>query len=497
MNKCTLFQQKPALLASPYKLRSTVPLTLFRQFVSALEGNEIEITSANISGLTQLCEEFGFEDLRSKLSEFPPPRGTAAKDTEARERTAALKGKSEPFQAGVVEVELCLANERFRLPSLALHQTCTAFQALPLPPHYSVKSAVSSEIFRIFLSAVKGESIEATAANFAGISALCDEFGFKLSSPSYRLCKLEAEFAELKARLAAMPAPTLSASSRGVEPSPDRPPAPTPVKVPAPAAPSPAKRPAPSPSPSVAQLPSPASNPPPAPTPVKVPAPAAPSPAKPPALTPPPAPVSGGESSWFSRFKRTLFGESSPARSPSLPAPAGFDSLIVSDFPEIFAEFRYKQFKLLWRGSRDGFGASEFHRRCDGHAKTLTMILDTKRNIFGGFTPVEWETPVHVNIWKADDSRKSFLFTLQNPHSIAPRQFALKPAEKHKAIRCDSRCGPCFSDMAVSNNCNANTGSCTSLGGTYTNDTRLPGDTVFTGSESFQVKEIEVFEITD
>jgi hypothetical protein len=54
MMKCTLFQQKPALLIAPYKLRSTVPLTLFRQFVSAVEGNAIEITSANFSGLTQL-----------------------------------------------------------------------------------------------------------------------------------------------------------------------------------------------------------------------------------------------------------------------------------------------------------------------------------------------------------------------------------------------------------------------------------------------------------
>jgi hypothetical protein len=83
-NKCTLFQQNEALLTSPSKLCSTVPLTLFRQFVSALEGNAIEITSANISELSQLFEKFGFEELRAKLSEFPPPPGTAAEDTEAR-----------------------------------------------------------------------------------------------------------------------------------------------------------------------------------------------------------------------------------------------------------------------------------------------------------------------------------------------------------------------------------------------------------------------------
>jgi hypothetical protein len=92
-NKFTLFQQNKALLASPYKPPSTVPLTLFRQFGSALEGNAIEITSANFSGLTQLCEEFGFEELRAKLSESPPPPGTAAEDAEANRR-AGRKGRS-------------------------------------------------------------------------------------------------------------------------------------------------------------------------------------------------------------------------------------------------------------------------------------------------------------------------------------------------------------------------------------------------------------------
>jgi hypothetical protein len=52
--------------------------------------------------------------------------------------------------------------------------------------------------------------------------------------------------------------------------------------------------------------------------------------------------------------------------------PPRFDSLIVSDFPLLFAEFRAKHFNLLWRGSRDGFTAHEFHLRCDGRANTLT-----------------------------------------------------------------------------------------------------------------------------
>jgi hypothetical protein len=40
--------------------------------------------------------------------------------------------------------------------------------------------------------------------------------------------------------------------------------------------------------------------------------------------------------------------------------PFAGNSLIVSKFPVIFAKFRGKRFSLLWRGSPDGFGASNF-----------------------------------------------------------------------------------------------------------------------------------------
>jgi hypothetical protein len=104
------------------------------------------------------------------------------------------------------------------------------------------------------------------------------------------------------------------------------------------------------------------------------------------------------------------------------------DSLAMDDFPAIFEDFKDKKFTLLWRGSRDGFKAEQFHRRCDGHANTLVVILDTDGNIFGGFTPVKWESSKNGKD-KADPSQKSFLFTLKNPHNF--------PAASRK-IRWDS-----------------------------------------------------------
>jgi hypothetical protein len=76
------------------------------------------------------------------------------------------------------------------------------------------------------------------------------------------------------------------------------------------------------------------------------------------------------------------FASTSPPAVP--PPPAGFASLIVADFPALFAEFGGKRFRLLWRGSRDGFRAGDFHGRCDGNANPLTLILDTGGEHFRG-----------------------------------------------------------------------------------------------------------------
>jgi hypothetical protein len=102
------------------------------------------------------------------------------------------------------------------------------------------------------------------------------------------------------------------------------------------------------------------------------------------------------------------------------------------------------------------------------------------------------------NRYKAEQSLKSFLFTLKNPHNFPARRFALKAEKKDRAIFCDYDYGPHFCDIDVSDNCNANINSLSRFfGGRYTNDTELDGNMFFTGSFYFQVKEIEVFEISN
>jgi hypothetical protein len=328
----------------------------------------------------------------------------------------------------MVVVDLLLGAKVFQFPDLPIRQVCMKFQTNPLPPHYRVLSVVSSEVFEQFLSALNGKMIEVTKTNFKELSALCDEFGFELNSPSYRLAQVETTIEELKGDIERISSQL--ASLDGI--------------------------------PSVLTQ-----------------------------LSGSMAKLEGDISvlkEWNSAPDSHIFSDLHSQ---------GTDSGIVSDFPHIFAEFRGKQVLLLWRGSRDGFKKEEFHRRCDGHANTLTVILDTNGNIFGGFTPVEWESGYQ---WKGDDSQKSFVFTLKNPHNIPARRFGLKAEMKNFAIRCFSERGPYFgsgADFAVLDDCNANTNSGTYFGRSYTNDTGLEGKIVFTGSNHFQVKEIEVFEITD
>jgi uncharacterized coiled-coil protein SlyX len=68
------------------------------------------------------------------------------------------------------------------------------------------------------------------------------------------------------------------------------------------------------------------------------------------------------------------------------------------------------KWSLLYRGTRDGFGAADFHAKCDGHSTTLTIVkAKASSNIFGGFTSAAWDCS---NTSKSDPN--AFLFSLTN-----------------------------------------------------------------------------------
>jgi hypothetical protein len=63
ITKCDLFRNDLTLVVSPYNIKSSVFVEDFREFVSAIEDRPIKITVSNISGLSLLSKEFGFESL--------------------------------------------------------------------------------------------------------------------------------------------------------------------------------------------------------------------------------------------------------------------------------------------------------------------------------------------------------------------------------------------------------------------------------------------------
>jgi hypothetical protein len=173
-----------------------------------------------------------------------------------------------------------------------------------------------------------------------------------------------------------------------------------------------------------------------------------------------------------------------------------FESNIISTFPDIRNEFRNRKLKLLSRRSRDGFRSSAFHRKYDGQSNTITFIQTTKHFIFGGYTPLSWDS---MSGYKADSSHRSFVFTMTHPHNFVPRKFALKLNCSQYAIRCTSSYGPTFGSghtIGVGTNFTATNSSYTRFSG-YMNDTGLDDTIVFTGEYTFTVKEMEVFTLTE
>jgi hypothetical protein len=83
-------------------------------------------------------------------------------------------------------------------------------------------------------------------------------------------------------------------------------------------------------------------------------------------------------------------------------------SLILPKIPPGLKELQGKRWTLLYRASHDGFMSS--------------VIETTKRFIFGGSTPVAWDSS---GSYKSDASQRSFLFTVKNSHGPEGRTFSI------------------------------------------------------------------------
>ncbi|EXX58248.1 hypothetical protein RirG_199800 [Rhizophagus irregularis DAOM 197198w] len=72
------------------------------------------------------------------------------------------------------------------------------------------------------------------------------------------------------------------------------------------------------------------------------------------------------------------------------------------------------EFKLILRGSRDGFSSQKFHEICDYQSHTIAIIkVKNSNEILGGYNPI---------VWKSNDTfgatKDSFIFSFKNKENI-------------------------------------------------------------------------------
>jgi hypothetical protein len=154
---------------------------------------------------------------------------------------------------------------------------------------------------------------------------------------------------------------------------------------------------------------------------------------------------------------------------------------------------------LLYRGTRDGFEAKDFHLKCDKKSPTLTIIKAKDSGfIFGGYTEAEWDSS---GGFRKDPN--TFLFSLTNTEAKPCKKNVIDPT---RAIFCDLNHGPIFGgdednidcdDLSIANNANTNEASYSCLGNNFKHPEYEYSKTevryFLSESEHFRLNEIEVY----
>jgi len=169
--------------------------------------------------------------------------------------------------------------------------------------------------------------------------------------------------------------------------------------------------------------------------------------------------------------------------------------LITNDEKKLLLQWipdnlKNKKLVLIFRASRDGYTAQEFHNKCDTKAPTIVIIHSNHDHVFGGFTPISWDS---TSNYKAEDTKSSFLFLLRSQKGDALSKFGLKASDTTNHIHCSAANGPTFGsghDINIVDNCNTNNGSCSNFGTSYDHQN---DQNKLAGAYNFTVKDYEVF----
>jgi hypothetical protein len=157
---------------------------------------------------------------------------------------------------------------------------------------------------------------------------------------------------------------------------------------------------------------------------------------------------------------------------------------ILSEWIQPDKRFKYT---LLYRATRDGDLADDFHRCCDRKGKTVTVILTYTNNVFGGYSDKEWESMEDKSRWKYKESNNAFLFNMK-----LKKKYELKDDNKNKAVFICGEDGPTFGfghDLHVVNKCLREKSSCS----TPLSYMMKERNEINEGEREFLAREVEVF----
>jgi hypothetical protein len=140
----------------------------------------------------------------------------------------------------------------------------------------------------------------------------------------------------------------------------------------------------------------------------------------------------------LSRFTIQMHGDTHGATGGA-GAVAGPDDvadphlLVIGCTPQHYAHLRawvfaatgvIPQFKLLYKATRDGFSARDYHRACHGKCRLLCVIREKEAGwLFGGFTSL---SVAPTGFRKEHIDATAFIFTLTNPNGIPPTKYVAK-----------------------------------------------------------------------
>ncbi|RIB04225.1 hypothetical protein C2G38_2222944 [Gigaspora rosea] len=144
------------------------------------------------------------------------------------------------------------------------------------------------------------------------------------------------------------------------------------------------------------------------------------------------------------------------------------------------------KFKMLLRGTRDGFTLQSFWNLCDKQSNTVVVIkVNGTDEILGGYNPIQWDKSVG---WSRCNG--CFIFSLKNGAIQSSILSRVKPS--YDAIYCHYSYGPTFGgghDLYMGDNSNQNNNSYC-YHNTYEKAIRNQS-----GQSFFCVEEYEIFQI--